>query len=261
MAATFASSMDGTRIAYDVTGSGPALVLLHGAGKTRRDWHKTGYVERLKDVFTVITVDIRGTGESDVLTDLSDYAVDKVCADVVAVADACGAERFLLWGYSLGGHIGKQLAARTDRVGALAVIGVPLWGPIVDEVFGEFITSFVTKWQPVADEYKVGKTTETAKKSTIKGRIPVWVAFFQAMRDWPAIDPTAIRCPCMLVAGAKGETGAATWAESNRAALDAAGVQVELLEGLNHVQEFSQIDRVFPVAREFLTRHCYEVPV
>lgn len=255
MATTFALSKDGTRIAYDVTGSGPALVLLHGAGKTRRDWHKAGYVERLKDDFTVITLDIRGTGESDVLTDLSDYTVDKVCRDVIAVADACGAERFLLWGFSLGGHIGKQLAVRTDRVGALAVIGVPLWGPVADEIFDQFITSFVTKWQPVADEYKAGKMTEAAKKSAIKGRIPVWVAFFQAMREWPAVDPAAIRCPCLLVAGTKGETGAATWAESNRPALEAAGVQVELLDGLNHAQEFGDIEKVFPVVRAFLDRH------
>ncbi len=42
---------DGTRIAYDVTGDGPALMLLHGAGKTRQDWHKLGYVERLKGDF------------------------------------------------------------------------------------------------------------------------------------------------------------------------------------------------------------------
>ena len=56
MPTMFASSNDGARIAHDVTGSGPALVLLHGAGKTRRDWHKAGYVDRLKDDYTVITV-------------------------------------------------------------------------------------------------------------------------------------------------------------------------------------------------------------
>jgi len=39
-------------------------MLLHGAGKTRRDWHRLGYVERTKEDFTVITVDIRGNGEA-----------------------------------------------------------------------------------------------------------------------------------------------------------------------------------------------------
>lgn len=61
MATRFSVSKDGTRIAYDVTGQGPALMLLHGAGKTRQDWGKVGYVDRLKDDFTVIAIDIRGT--------------------------------------------------------------------------------------------------------------------------------------------------------------------------------------------------------
>ena len=45
----FATSPDGTRIAYDGTGTGPAIVLLHGGGGTRHDWHEAGYVERLRD--------------------------------------------------------------------------------------------------------------------------------------------------------------------------------------------------------------------
>ena len=42
------TSPDGAHIAYDVSGHGSALMLLHGAGKTRQDWHKLGYVERLR---------------------------------------------------------------------------------------------------------------------------------------------------------------------------------------------------------------------
>lgn len=56
MAIQFCISADGTRIAYDFTGSGPAFMLLHGGLKTRRDWHKAGYVRRLKPDFTVIAV-------------------------------------------------------------------------------------------------------------------------------------------------------------------------------------------------------------
>ena len=105
MVTKFVTSTDGTRIAYDVTGQGPALMLLHGAGKTRRDWHKVGYVDRLKDDFTVITVDIRGPGDSDVRVDIGEYAVEKICDDLVGVAEACKAKEFLIWGYSFGGNI------------------------------------------------------------------------------------------------------------------------------------------------------------
>ena len=69
----FATSSDGARIAYDVTGSGPAVMLLHGGGQTRRAWHDAGYVERLAQEFTVITLDLRANGESDRPTQPSKY--------------------------------------------------------------------------------------------------------------------------------------------------------------------------------------------
>ena len=48
LAAAFATSPDGTRIAYDVTGKGPVVMLLHGGGQTRKVWHEQGYVERIR---------------------------------------------------------------------------------------------------------------------------------------------------------------------------------------------------------------------
>jgi pimeloyl-ACP methyl ester carboxylesterase len=256
MAAKFATSKDGTRIAYDMTGQGPALVLLHGAGKTRRDWHKAGYVGQLKDDFTVITIDVRGTGESDMLTDIADYAIEKICEDVTTVAEACGAQRFLVWGYSFGGNIGRYLGAWTNRVIALAMIGVP-FGPAVDKDFDHFITEFVTKWQPLAEAYKAGGMAEQDRKSAIKGSLPAWVACFQAMRAWPKIEPEDMRCPTLLLAGTK-NTGTLKWAQSHREALEAAAVQVEIVTGLNHSQEFSKIGQVFPAVRQFLGRHSID---
>jgi pimeloyl-ACP methyl ester carboxylesterase len=253
MAARISVSNDGIRIAYDVTGQGPALMLLHGAGKTRRDWGKLGYVDRLKSDFTVITVDTRGTGDSDILVDIADYAIEKLCDDLCRIADACGANRFLVWGYSFGGNIARYLAAWTDRVIALAAIGVP-FGPAVDRDFDQFITEFVHKWQPVADAYKAGGMTEQERKSAIKGRIPVWVACFQAMRAWPAIMPGDLHCPTLLVMGTK-NTSALKWVQANRDVLEHSAVQVEIIDGLNHSQEFTTIDRVFPVVLNFF-KHC-----
>jgi pimeloyl-ACP methyl ester carboxylesterase len=65
MNTSFVVAPDGTHSAYDVTGKGSAIILLHGGWHTRQHWHDVGYVKQLKNNFTVITIDIRGNGESD----------------------------------------------------------------------------------------------------------------------------------------------------------------------------------------------------
>lgn len=253
MTTRFATSADGTKIAYDTTGRGPALMLLHGAGKTRRDWHTLGYVKRLKEDFTVITVDIRGSGESTFLTEMADYAIHKICQDVITVADACNTQRFALWGFSFGGNIARYLGAWSNRVTALAVVGVPL-GPAVDKAFGHFIDEFVEKWKPLADAYRTGTLNDKKRKSAIKGRIPVWLACFQAMRAWPSIEPGQLGCPTLLLVGSKNRN-TLDWVAANRAPLDSAKIQIEIIAGLNHQQEFSKIGQVFSPISSFLKQH------
>ncbi len=50
----FAQSTDGTQIAFDVAGHGPTIILLHGGGGSRENWHEVGYVDSAKDSFRVI---------------------------------------------------------------------------------------------------------------------------------------------------------------------------------------------------------------
>ena len=254
MATQFCWSTDGTRIAYDITGRGPALMLLHGGLKTRRDWHEAGYVRRLQPDFTVITVDIRGNGESDQLFSSKDYAIEKICADLIAVADACEAKEFAVWGFSFGGNIARYLAAWSDRVTAAAVIGVPL-GPGVFPEFDQFINDFINKWKPLVKAYQQGTLGEDLpqkdRKLITRGLIPVWLACFSAIRQWPQVEPGDLRCPAMLLSGSKNKW-VLEWIKGNRDSLDRAKIQAEIIEGLTHIQEFTQIERVFPVVSSFL---------
>ena len=89
----FATSGDGTRIAYEVAGSGPALVLLHGGGQDRQAWRKAGWTERLTARFRVIALDIRGNGESDKPTDPAAYSIDHMCDDILIEGLQPGRER------------------------------------------------------------------------------------------------------------------------------------------------------------------------
>ena len=225
-------------------------MLLHGAGKNKQDWHKVGYVKRLESDFTVITVDIRGSGESEFLTQLSDFTIEKICADLCGVADACDAQRFAIWGYSFGGNIARYLAAGSDRVTALAVIGVP-FGLAVDETFDRFIENYLEKYGHIASAYQEQPAKQKKPKSKIKAHIPVFFACFQAMRAWPSIQPIDLKCPTMLLVGSRNKN-MMKYVQSELSILDAAGIQVEIINGLNHQQEFSQIDQVFPVVNTFL---------
>src|SRR5688500_3788672 len=78
-------------------------------------------VSGLREAFRVVAFDYEGhllaTPKADTLTPAN------ATHDVLAVADAVGADRFAYYGYSLLGVIGLQLAVRTDRLSALVVGG------------------------------------------------------------------------------------------------------------------------------------------
>ena len=106
-------------------GGGPPLLLVHG-------WPQTWYAWRLvmpalaRD-FQVIVPDQRGCGLSGKPQD--GYDTGTLAADLVAVMDALGHERFAVAGHDTGMWIGYALAAdHPDRVARLAVAETPLPG-------------------------------------------------------------------------------------------------------------------------------------
>jgi pimeloyl-ACP methyl ester carboxylesterase len=99
---------DGVRIACEVTGSGPPLVMVHGAGSAR--WSFGLVVPHLERSFTVIAIDRRGRGDS---TDGEEYALEREYRDVAAVVRDAGADAFL-FGHSYGGMVAAGAALELD---------------------------------------------------------------------------------------------------------------------------------------------------
>jgi pimeloyl-ACP methyl ester carboxylesterase len=109
--------MDGTKIAYRRTGSGPAIVLVHGTALSQVIWRGFGYVRELSTDRTVITLDLRGHGRSGKPHNESDYAMELFVADVLAVLDLLEVSDADYLGYSLGGRVGFSVVdAAPDRV-------------------------------------------------------------------------------------------------------------------------------------------------
>ena len=144
----FADSPDSVQIAFDRSGTGPALVLIHGGGSNRQEWHEAGYVGRLREHFTVITLDLRGHGESGLPTEPADYTIDKMMQDVLAVADACEVEYFTIWGFSFCGRVGRYVATQSERVAKIILMGTPL-GLGISREFRQYIEDFCVHWPPM----------------------------------------------------------------------------------------------------------------
>ena len=254
MNTSFATSLDGCRIAYDVSGNGSPIVLLHGGGHTRQNWHDVGYVNRLKSNFKVITIDIRGNGESHKPTDSASYAITKHCEDILAVVDACDIELFTICGFSYGGNIGRYLAAQSTRVAKLVMIGIP-FGLGASGDFRQLIISYRNHWLPIVQALANGtldnKSLSPEDQDRLQGgNIPVTLARLSAMLEWKSIEPKDLLCPTLWLAGSS-DTAASTSIEEYKTLLDASKVRIQSVEGLTHEQEFTEIDKVFPFIFDF----------
>ena len=118
------SPADGTSLRYDVSGSGPALVLLHGSVLSRAIWRGLGYLAPLTAEHTVIRVDLRGHGRSGTPHETSAYTQEVFVADLLAVLDAEGVGRASLMGYSLGARVALSATlAHPGRVHRLVSLG------------------------------------------------------------------------------------------------------------------------------------------
>ena len=119
------SSADGTPIAYFEGGSGPALLLVHGAASDHRRWR---IPPLLQPAHTVYAMDRRGRGGSG---DPADWSLDLEVGDVVAVIDDIAARTggpVDVLGHSLGGLLSLRACAVSTQVRRLV-----LYEPAINE--------------------------------------------------------------------------------------------------------------------------------
>ncbi len=114
------TSKDGTVIAFDKTGSGPAVILVSGATMARMAW--TELAKLLSPHFTVYAYDRRGRGDS---TDTQPFALEREIEDIEALIEVAGGSAYV-YGISSGGALALEAAARLGRkVKKLALYEVP----------------------------------------------------------------------------------------------------------------------------------------
>ena len=104
------------RIAWERTGAGAPLLLIHGLGYARWGWEPV--VEPLSRAFDVLLFDNRGIGGSDAPP--GPYTTAEMAGDALQVLEEAGVERAHVVGTSLGGMVAQELAlsapARVNRL-------------------------------------------------------------------------------------------------------------------------------------------------
>jgi pimeloyl-ACP methyl ester carboxylesterase len=142
-------SREGTTVSYDRSGSGPALVLVHGGFSN----HHTNWEfvkSTLAQQFTVYAVARRGRGETDATIG---HSLEDEARDVVAVIEVAGEPVFLL-GHSYGAQCALAAAALIQHRVRRLVLYEPPWPRALTPNVGRLETlAAAGAWDEFADTF------------------------------------------------------------------------------------------------------------
>jgi pimeloyl-ACP methyl ester carboxylesterase len=126
--------INGQTIHYLKSGSGPALVLVHGYPESSETWRKI--MPELAKMFTAIAPDTRGVGDSSVA---DNFSLEDVADDIYELVKSLGFKEVCLVGQDFGVQVASAYAAKhREEVSALVVIESPLSAFGLEDLFGSF---------------------------------------------------------------------------------------------------------------------------
>lgn len=160
------ADVNGARIAYDVAGSGPPVLLLHAGLGDRRMWD--AQVPAFAEHFTVIRFDARGFGETR-----KPDAPYAPYADAIGLLDHLGISRAHLVGVSMGSQTAIEAAiAAPERVLALVAVAARTGTPVSP--------ALRSGWEKVDELYETGDIA-----GAVEYELRMWV-------DGPDRGPDAV---------------------------------------------------------------------
>jgi pimeloyl-ACP methyl ester carboxylesterase len=227
------TTTDGVTIAYETSGDGPPLVLVHGITDSRRDWDSV--VPLLAGDHLCVALDLRGHGESG---SADDYGALAMGGDVGAVVAALDLRDVVLVGHSLGAVAVTAYAASAamsvgpdgPRSPVASVVNVdqslrfsdfadalrPLEADLRSERFVEALTAvFESMNGPMlsqAERTRLGAHRVTARQDVVLG---VWDLVFRSTGE--ELDATAaavgsaVTVPYLALHGLDPGPGYADW--------------------------------------------------
>lgn len=234
---------DGT--VCEITGDGPAVVLVHGFGFDRHMWR--WLVPDLTG-FRVLTYDLIGHGQSPDPPGEPDLRM--FGEQILRLIDHCGIERCAVAGFSLGGMIARRFALdHADRMTALAILNSAHdrtpeeRAAILKRVCAArrsgpsaTVESALGRWFTAPFRHANPAVMDQVRRWVIANRAEVYPQIYRVLAEGDAelAQPIrAIRCPTLVMTGAedRGNSPAMT----RRMAEVIPGAEAVILPGLRHM--------------------------
>jgi pimeloyl-ACP methyl ester carboxylesterase len=219
-------------------------------------------INGLSDVFRVVAFDYEGQclrlPKPDTLTPAN------VVSDLLAVADASQADKFAYYGYSWLALLGLQLAIRSERLSALIMGGFPpLNGPYKEMLVVTTAANQMAGAPEDAENSPAADDDEWSTAAMSKEQTRQFVTLYQSLQGFDDRAAQAqITCPRLCFVGsADAIQYGKKWGDmyvsladpivQGQAELTALGWEVQVLDGLDHMQAM-QASLVLPIVRSWL---------
>ena len=268
--------LHGHELSFVDSGSGPAVLFIHGILGSQRQWSRL--VDRLDDDHRVLVPDLFGHGDS--AKPLGDYSLSAHAAAMRDLLDHLGIERVTLVGHSLGGGIAMQFfylfPERVDRLvlvssgglgrevnlvlraatlpGAAQVLSVVASAPVLSRVEAVGRGASRLGWRPGAD---IGAIWRGFSSLVDRESRRAFLATTRAVIDFGGQSISAhdhledvLPIPVLIVWGSKDRMIPAWHALSAQRSVP--DCQVELFEGAGHFPHLEDPDRFARVVRDFM---------
>jgi len=175
-------SRDGTPIAFDRSGYGPALIIVDGALCYRASGPSAGLATQLKDHFTVFTYDRRGRGDSG---DRAPYGLEREIDDIDALITEAGGSAFA-FGVSSGAALALEASARGSAISRLALYEAPF---IVDDSRPPLPGDFLARLKEAIASGRRGDAVKMFMK--LVGVPRFFIALMRLMPAWSKLTAVA----------------------------------------------------------------------
>jgi 3-oxoadipate enol-lactonase len=242
------ATINGGRLAYEDVGVGEALLLVHAFPLSGAMWRPQ--VAALSGRYRLIVPDLRGFGASELRA--GPALMEQHAADLLALCDQLGVERFALCGLSMGGYISFAIMrAAPERVRALVLADTKVGADSAEAQAAREANAHLAEEQgaaALADKLipgllapAAGAALRAELRTMIAANPPQGIAAaLRGMAARPDSSATlaAISVPTLVLVGS--EDGLTPPAEAQKIHTAVAGSQLVEIPGAGHLANLEQ---------------------